>query len=194
MTSHGVPDWYIESCKKIKYMFPKAHAAAYVMSAIRLAWYKVHMPAVFYCAMFTAMVNDINAEVVMGGRRNVRLVIDEIDKKGREASQTEKSQASALQLVNECLARGVKILGININKSEATIFKVEDGAIRLPFATLPKLGGKVALGIVAEREKSPFYSVEDMRVRAKVSQSLVDLLRKNNAFDGIAETDQLSFF
>ncbi len=194
MTSHGVPDWYIESCKKIKYMFPKAHAAAYVMSAIRLAWYKVHMPIMFYCAMFTATVDDINAEVVMGGRRNVKLVIDEIDKKGREASQTEKSQASALMLVNECLARGIKILGVNINKSEATIFKPEDGAIRLPFATLPKLGGKVALGIVAEREKSPFFSVEDMRVRAKVSQSIVDLLRKNNAFDGIAETDQLSFF
>ncbi len=194
MTSHDVPDWYIESCKKIKYMFPKAHAAAYVMSAIRLAWYKVHMPAMYYSAMFTAMVNDINAEIVMGGRRNVRLVIDEIDKKGRDASQTEKSQASALMLVNECLARGIKILGVNINKSDATIFKPEDGAIRLPFATLPKLGGKVALGIVAEREKSPFYSVEDMRVRAKVSQSLVELLRKNNAFDGIAETDQLSFF
>ncbi|MEE0969404.1 MAG: PolC-type DNA polymerase III, partial [Clostridia bacterium] len=194
MRGSGVPEWYIESCKKIKYMFPKAHAAAYVMSAIRLAWYKVHMPIMFYCAMFTATVGDINAEVVMGGRRNVRMVIDEIDKKGRDASATEKSQASALQLVNECLARGIKILGVNINKSEATVFKPENGAIRLPFATLPKLGGKVALGIVSEREKSPFYSVEDMTVRAKVSQSLTELLRKNNAFDGIAETDQLSFF
>ncbi len=194
MLKTGVPEWYIESCKKIKYMFPKAHAAAYVMSAIRLAWYKVHMPIMFYCAMFTATVNDINAELVMGGRRSIRMFIDEIDKKGREASATEKGQASALLLVNECLARGIKILGVNINKSEATVFKPEDGAIRLPFATLPKLGGKVALGIVSEREKSPFYSVEDMKVRAKVSQSLTELLRKNNAFDGIAETDQLSFF
>ncbi len=194
MRGTGVPEWYIESCKKIKYMFPKAHAAAYVMSAIRLAWYKVHMPVMFYCAMFTATVNDINAEIVMAGRRNVRMVIDEIDKMGRDASATEKSQASALMLVNECMARGIKILGVNINKSEATIFKPEDGGIRLPFATLPKLGGKVALGIVAEREKSPFFSVEDMKVRAKVSQSLTELLRKNNAFDGIAETDQLSFF
>ncbi|MBQ8207859.1 MAG: PolC-type DNA polymerase III [Clostridia bacterium] len=194
MTEHGVPDWYIESCKKIKYMFPKAHAAAYVMSAIRLAWYKVHMPIMFYCAMFTAAGGEVDAEIVMGGRRKVKMVIDEIERKGRDATAKEKGQVSTLMLVNECLARGVKILGVNINKSEAKAFKPEDGAIRLPFISLPGLGESAALAIVAEREKDPFFSVEDMQIRAKVSQSLIDLLRKNNAFDGVAETAQLTFF
>ena len=194
MTSHGVPDWYIESCKKIKYMFPKAHAAAYVMSAIRLAWYKVHMPVMFYCAMFTAAGGDVDAEIVMGGRRKVKMVIDEIERKGREATAKEKGQVSTLLLVNECLARGIKLLGVNINKSEAKIFKPEDGGIRLPFISLPGLGESAAVGIVEEREKEPFFSVEDMQIRAKVSQSLTELLRKNGALEGVNETDQLSFF
>ncbi len=194
MTEHGVPDWYIESCKKIKYMFPKAHAAAYVMSAIRLAWYKVHMPVMFYCAMFTAAGGEVDAEIVMGGKRGVRMYIDEIERKGRDATAKEKAQVSTLMLVNECLSRGIKILGVNINKSEAKRFVPEDGAIRLPFISLPKLGESVAETIVAEREKEPFFSVEEMQIRAKVSQSLMELLRKHNAFEGIAETAQLTFF
>ncbi len=194
MTEHGVPDWYIESCKKIKYMFPKAHAAAYVMSAIRLAWYKVHMPIMFYCAMFTAAGGEVDSEIVMGGKRKVRMVIDEIERKGREATAKEKGQVSTLMLVNECLSRGVKILGVNINKSEAKKFKPEGDAIRLPFISLPGLGESVAEAIVNEREKEPFFSVEDMQIRAKVSNSIIELLRKNNAFDGVAETAQLTFF
>lgn len=194
MTEHGVPDWYIESCKKIKYMFPKAHAAAYVMSAIRLAWYKVHMPIMFYCAMFTAAGGEVDAEIVSGGKRKVRMVIDEIERKGRDATAKEKGQVSTLMLVNECLSRGIKLLGVNINKSEARIFKPEDGAIRLPFISLPGLGESVAETIVKEREKEPFFSVEDMQIRAKVSQSLISLLRKNNAFDGVNETAQMTFF
>jgi DNA polymerase-3 subunit alpha (Gram-positive type) len=194
MTEHGVPDWYIESCKKIKYMFPKAHAAAYVMSAIRLAWYKVHMPIMFYCAMFTAAGGEVDSEIVMGGKPKVRMVIDEIERKGRDATAKEKGQVSTLMLVNECLSRGIKILGVNINKSEAKKFKPEGDAIRLPFISLPGLGESVAEAIVNEREKEPFFSVEDMQIRAKVSNSIIELLRKNNAFDGVAETAQLTFF
>ena len=194
MTATGVPDWYIESCKKIKYMFPKAHAAAYVMSAIRLAWYKVHMPVMFYCAMFTAAGGDVDAEIVMGGRRKVKMVIDEIEKKGRDASDKEKDQMSTLLLVNECMARGIKMLGVNISKSEAKIFKPEDGGIRLPFISLPGLGERAALNIVEAREKEPFFSVEDMQIRAKVSQSLTELLRKSGALDGVSETAQITFF
>lgn len=194
MRASNVPEWYLESCKKIKYMFPKAHAAAYVMSAIRLAWYKVHMPVMFYCAMFTALADDIDAEIVMGGRRRIKMVMDEIERKGRDATAKEKGQVSTLMLVNECLARGIKLLGVNINKSEAKIFKPEDGGIRLPFLSLPGLGEKAALAISEEREKEPFFSIEDMQIRAKVSQSLTDLLRKNGALDGVSETDQLTFF
>ncbi|MGN1047811.1 MAG: PolC-type DNA polymerase III [Eubacteriales bacterium] len=194
MLEVGVPEWYIESCKKIKYLFPKAHAAAYVMSAIRLAWYKVHMPIMFYCAMFTAAGGDVDAEIVMGGRRKVKMYIDEIDKKGKDATAKEKGQVSTLLLVNECMARGIKLLGVDINKSEAKAFKPEDGSIRLPFLSLPGLGESVALNIVEAREKEPFFSIEDMQIRAKVSQSITELLRKNGALDGVSETDQLTFF
>ena len=148
----------------------------------------------FYCAMFTAAGGDVDAEIVMGGRRKVKMVIDEIEKKGREASAKEKGQMSTLLLVNECMARGIKMLGVNINKSDAKIFKPEDGGIRLPFLSLPGLGESVALNIVEAREKEPFFSVEDMQIRAKVSQSLTELLRKNGALDGVSETDQITFF
>ena len=194
MKATGVPDWYIESCKKIKYMFPKAHAAAYVMSAIRLAWYKVHMPIMFYCAMFTAAGGEVDAEVVMRGPAYVKMVIDEIDKKGREASATEKAQASTLLLCRECQMRGINFLSVDVNKSEAKIFKPEDGGIRLPFVTIPGLGESVAVAIVEAREKAIFTSVEDLRIRAKVSQGLADLLKRNGATEGLNDTDQLSFF
>ncbi|MBQ4327321.1 MAG: PolC-type DNA polymerase III [Clostridia bacterium] len=194
MRATGVPDWYIESCKKIKYMFPKAHAAAYVMSAIRLAWYKVHMPIMFYCAMFTAAGGEVDAEVVMRGPAYVKMVIDEIDKKGREASATEKAQASTLLLCRECQMRGINFLSVDVNKSEAKIFKPEDGGIRLPFITIPGLGESVAVAIVEAREKDIFTSVEDLRIRAKVSQGLADLLKRNGATEGLNDTDQLSFF
>ncbi len=194
MIAVGVPDWYIESCKKIKYMFPKAHAAAYVMSAIRLGWYKVHMPIMFYCAMFTAAGGEVDAEIVMGGQRNVKMVIDEIDRKGRDATAKEKGQASTLLLVHECMARGIKFLKIDINKSDAKAFKPEDGAIRLPFLSLAGLGESVAMNIVEAREVEPFFSVEDMQIRAKVSGSITELLRKVGALDGVNETDQLTMF
>ena len=194
MRATGVPDWYIESCKKIKYMFPKAHAAAYVMSAIRLAWYKVHMPIMFYCAMFTAAGGEVDAEVVMRGPAYVKMVIEEIEKKGRDASATEKAQASTFLLCRECQMRGINFLSVDVNKSDAKIFKPEDGGIRLPFITIPGLGLSVAEAIVEAREKAIFTSIEDLRIRAKVSQGLADLLKRNGATEGLNDTDQLSFF
>ena len=194
MIAHNVPDWYIWSCKKIKYMFPKAHAAAYVMSAIRLGWYKVHMPVAFYCAMLTVAPGGFDAEVVSGGKSSVVRKMKDIEKMGRDATQKDKEMASTLQLVNECLARGIKFLPISLEKSDATAFLPENGGIRMPFNSIGGLGENAALKIIEARNESPFFSVEDLQIRAKLSKSVVDILRKNGALDNLSETDQLSMF
>ncbi len=194
MVAAGVPDWYIGSCKKIKYMFPKAHAAAYVMSAIRLGWYKVHMPVAFYCAMLTVAPGGFDAEIVSGGKSNIVRVMKEIEKMGKGATQKDKETFSTLQLVNECCARGIKFLPIHLEKSDAKAFLPENGGIRMPFSALGGLGENAALNIIAARNESPFFSVEDLQIRAKISKSLIEILRKNHILDGLNETDQLSMF
>jgi DNA polymerase-3 subunit alpha (Gram-positive type) len=194
MRAANVPEWYMDSCKKIKYMFPKAHAAAYVMSAIRLGWYKVHEPLAFYCAMFTVAPGGFDAEIVMGGRNKVRSTIQEIEKMGKEASQKEQQSIPVLHLINEAMARGIKFLPINIIKSDASAFVPENGAIRMPFSALSGLGENAAAHIVEARNEEPFFSVEDLQIRAKVSKSLIEILRKNHVLDGLNETDQLSMF
>ena len=194
MIASGVPEWYISSCKKIKYMFPKAHAAAYVMSAIRLGWYKVHMPIAFYCAMLTVAPGGFDAEIVSGGKNAVIRKIKEIEKMGRDASQKEQGMISTLQLVNECYARGIKFLPISLEKSDARAFLPENGGIRMPFLSLGGLGENAALNIIDARNESPFFSVEDLQIRGKVSKSVIDILRKNHVLDTLSETDQLSMF
>ncbi len=194
MTDAGVPDWYIGSCKKIKYMFPKAHAAAYVMSAIRLGWYKVHIPLAFYCSMFTVAPGGFEAQIVMGGRAKVRATIQEIEKQGKEASQKDQQSIPTLLLVNEAMARGIKFLPVNILKSAESAFVPENGAIRMPFSALAGLGENAAANIVAAREEEPFFSVEDLQIRAKLTKSVIEVLRTNKVLEGLDETDQLSFF
>ena len=194
MKAASVPDWYIASCKKIKYMFPKAHAAAYVMSAIRLGWYKVHEPIAFYCAMFTVAPGGFDAEIVMGGKSKVVATIKDIEKRGKEASPKEQQSIPTLQLVNEAMARGIKFLPINIKKSESSAFVPENGAIRMPFSALSGLGENAAANIGAARDDEPFFSVEDLQIRAKLTKSVIDVLRNNKVLEGLDETDQLSFF
>ncbi len=194
MKEAGVPDWYIGSCKKIKYMFPKAHAAAYVMSAIRLGWYKVHIPIAFYCAMFTVAPGGFDAAIVMGGRGKVRQTIKDIEKLGKEATPKDQQSIPTLQLVNEAMSRGIKFLPINIIKSDSSAFVPENGAIRMPFSALAGLGENAAANIVAARNEEPFFSVEDLQIRAKLTKSVIDVLRQNKVLEGLDETDQLSFF
>ena len=194
MREHNVPEWYITSCKKIKYMFPKAHAAAYVMSAIRLGWYKVHIPIAFYCAMFTVAPGAFDAEVVMHGRASVIATMKDIEKRGKEASPKEQSSIPVLQLINECMARKIKFLPIDIEKSEAYAFLPENGAIRMPFSALPGLGENAAINIINARNEEKFFSVDDLRIRAKLTKSVIETLRKNGILDSLNETDQLSFF
>ena len=194
MKKHDVPDWYIESCLKIKYMFPKAHAAAYVMSAIRVGWFKVHQPVTFYCAMFTASVTDFDAAIALSGKSGVAHELARIKKLGKEASQKEQGMVSTLELLNECLARGIRILPVSLKKSAAKEFWPENGAIRLPFLSLAGLGETAALRIIEEREKSDFFTIDDLQTRAGLNKSVVEILRSNGVLDGLSDTDQLSFF
>ncbi len=194
MREHGVPDWYIASCKKIKYMFPKAHAAAYVMSAIRLGWYKIYYPLEFYAAFLTVAPGGFDAEIAMKGRTGVSQLIEEVQKKGNDATQKEKDMADTFMLVREMMSRGYKFLPVDLFKSEAFAFKPEDGRIRMPFNALGGLGDKAAEKIVAVRDSEKLMSIEELQHKAGLSKSIIDLLRRNGALGGLSETNQLSFF
>ncbi|MBO4973088.1 MAG: PolC-type DNA polymerase III [Clostridia bacterium] len=194
MRANNVPEWYITSCKKIKYMFPKAHAAAYVMSAIRLGWYKIYIPIAFYAAMFTVAPGGFDADIVMRGRKFVYDTWKRIEEMGKEATPKEQGMISTLQLVNEYYVRGFKFLPVSLKKSDAKAFLPEDGKIRLPFSSLSGLGENAALNIIKAREEDDFFSVEDLRIRAKLTKAVIEILRNSGVLDELDETDQLSFF
>ena len=194
MISHGVPEWYIWSCKKIKYMFPKAHAAAYDMSAIRLGWYKIYYPMEFYAAFLTVAPAGFDAEIVGGGLSSVNRAIKEIEEKGNEATQKEAELLSTLFLVREAMARGVKFLGVDLKKSDARAFLPENGKIRMPFNSLGGLGDAAAEKIVEVRDKYELYSIEDLRMRSGISKAVVEILRRNGVLDGLTETNQFTLF
>ncbi len=192
MRKHDVPDWYIASCKKIKYMFPKAHAAAYVMSAIRLGWYKIHMPLVFYAAYLTAAPGGFDAETVMGGRKRIREKIDEINA-NKDATPNEKSLIPTLLLVNEAIARGIRFLPVSFFRSDAFKFLPEGDAIRCPFNSLGGVGDTAAQKIQEVRENNDIFSVEELREKAQVSKTVITILQNAGALDGLSETNQITF-
>lgn len=195
MRAHGVPDWYIGSCKKIKYMFPKAHAAAYVMSAIRLGWYKIYYPMEFYAAFLSVAPGGFDAEIVLGGKRNVRRVIDDLAKKApADTTQKDKEMATTLQLVEEAMARGIQFLPPDLKRSHHTYFLPENGRIRMPFSALNGVGDTAAKRIVEVRDAEEIYSVEDLRMKAGLTKSVIEILRATHVLDGLSETNQFSFF
>ena len=194
MLAHNVPEWYIWSCKKIKYMFPKAHAAAYVMSAIRLAWYKIYYPMEFYAAFLTVAPGGFDAEIVGRGYEGVNAVIKEIEDKGNDATAKEHQTCQTLYLVREALARGIKFLNVDLKKSDGTAFLPENGKIRMPFNSLPGLGETAAEKILEARDKYDIYSVEDLREHTSISKTVIELLRRNHVLDGLSETNQFSLF
>ncbi len=194
MIEHGVPEWYIWSCKKIKYMFPKAHAAAYVMSAIRLAWYKIYYPMEFYAAFLTVAPGGFDAEIVGRGYEGVNAVIDELEKKGNDATQKENETCQTLYLVREAMARGVKFLNVDLKKSDASAFLPENGKIRMPFNSLSGLGDTAAEKIIEARTKYDIYSIEDLREHTGISKTVIEILRRNHVLDGLSETNQFSMF
>ncbi len=195
MEKAGIESWFIDSCEKIKYMFPKAHACAYVTSAFRIAWYKVHMPVYFYASWLTSKATDVDVESMMKGYNEIREKIIEIQTKGYDATNKESGQLESLKVSLEATARGIKFIPIDLNKSEATTWGVKDEtSIYPPFSAIDGLGDTVAKAIVEEREKHAFTSIEDLQKRAKISQTLIDKLRKMKILDGLDESDQLSLF
>ncbi|MBR6807789.1 MAG: PolC-type DNA polymerase III [Clostridia bacterium] len=194
MIEHGVPDWYIDSCKKIKYMFPKAHAAAYVMDALRLAWFKIYRPDVFYAAYFTAAPSGFDAEIVMGGKDKVAQVIKEYTKPGVSLSQKESDTLGALELVNECYQRGYSFLPVDFHKSTAHSYVPEDGKIRLPFDSLPGVGSAAAESIVEARERCEIFSIDDLKRESGMSKSVQEILERNGVLKSLSKTNQLTLF
>lgn len=194
MKEHNVPQWYIDSCMKIKYMFPKAHAAAYMIAALRLGWYKVHEPLAYYAAYFTVRGEGFDAETVLAGKKAVEQRMRDIVNKGVSATAKEKSDLANLQIANEMLARGIKVLPINIYKSEAKKFVIEDGALRLPYSSLPGVGEAAAESLVEVSKEGDFLSIEDIQIKSKVSKTVIEMLKENGAFGDLPESNQMSLF
>ena len=197
MKEHNVPQWYIDSCFKIKYMFPKAHAAAYMIAALRLGWYKVHRPLEFYAAYFTVRSEDFDGLSAIGGKGVVAGKMKEIDLKikNHEATAKEESEFSTLQIINEMLARGVELLPVDLYRSHANKFLVEEGKIRLPFSSLGGVGEAAAVGLMEAREQGGAYiSIDDLQSRAKVTSAVIDTLRAAGALSGLPESSQISLF
>ncbi len=194
MRKNNVPEWYIDSCNKIEYMFPKAHAVAYDISAIRLGWYKVYYPIAFYAAMFTVAPGGFDAEIVMKGKEYVRNQIKEINAKGKEATAAEKDLIPIWQLVVEFYARGLEFLPVDLYKSKAKTFLPEDGRVRIPFSVLPGLGVKAAESIEAVAEEGEILSVEELQQRSKISKTHIEILKRNGVLDNLSETNQIRFF
>ena len=194
MKEHGVPDWYIDSCIKIQYMFPRAHAAAYTMMSFRLAWYKVYYPAEFYATSFGPLAGDFNAEVILGGKDSVLARIEEINAKGLNASKKEQDELIVYELAYEMYARGLRFRAPQLGVSKASQFWVEDGDVILPFSALENVGENAAKSLVQAYAERPFSTVEEISLRARINKAAIESLRKMHVLDGLAETDQLSFF
>lgn len=194
MRSHGVPEWYIGSCYKIKYMFPKAHAAAYVISALRLAWYKVYRPVEFYCAYFTARPEDIDVPAIVQGKEAVRRSIRDIKAKGKDATDKELASYNNLLIFNEMMLRGIEVLPIDIRKSHAMKFLPEGGKIRLPFGALKGCGKKAAYSIYEAAQRGNFVSIEDFQIEAGVSKTIIQNLSELGAMNELPDTNQISMF
>ena len=195
MQKANIPDWFIDSCAKIKYMFPKAHAAAYVISAFRIAWYKVHMPAYYYASWFSTKATDFNIEAMIKGYDAIKQVLIEINEKGYDATNKEAGVAECLKLALEATARGIKIANVDLYKSKGMTFSVlDDNTIIPPFRAIDGLGDVVAKNIEAEAQKHPFISIEDFQNRCKVSSTLIDKMKLMGIFNDMPETSQLSLF
>ena len=193
MLDAHVPDWFMDSCKKIKYMFPKGHAVAYVTMSLRVAWFKVHYPQAYYAAYFTYRGDGFDAMTMLIDPDTIREKIREIHSDDK-ASAKDKDQATCLELVLEMRMRGIRFLPVDLYKSDVTIFRMEDGNLRCPFTSLGGLGESAAQPIVEARKDGPFLSVEDLQKRAKVGQGTIDLLRQHGSLEGLSETSQISMF
>jgi len=192
MRSYKVPEWYITSCKKIAYMFPKAHAVAYVTSAMRIAWFKVYKPLVFYATYFTVRADDFDAETMTGGRAKLEALIRSATK--QDATAKDEKTVTIAEVAMEMYARGYEFLPVDVYRSAATEFTIEDGKLRAPLNALPGVGKNAALSIVKARETGEFLSKEELCQRAGVSCAVADALSRNGALGDMPESAQISFF
>ncbi|WP_339013176.1 PolC-type DNA polymerase III [Fusobacterium animalis] len=192
MKEKNVPDWYIESCRRIEYMFPKGHAVAYVMMAMRIAYFKVHQPLAFYAAFLSRKADDFDMEVMSKGIL-AKQKLEELSKEPK-LDPKKKNEQAICEIVVEMEARGIELLPVDIYLSDGKKFTIEDGKIRIPLIGINGLGGAVIDAIVKEREEGKFISVEDLKRRTKMPQPVVDKLKNIGAISSLNETNQISLF
>ena len=194
MKEHDVPDWYIKSCETIKYMFPKAHAAAYVTNAFRIAWFKVHQPKAYYTAYFSIRADEFDSDVMIHGKEKVINKMREIDMQGNSATTKDKNMYAILELVLEMYERGINFLPIDLYKSHSTKFIMEEEGIRPPLNSIPGLGTVAAEGIQKARDEEKFMCIDDIQMRGKVGKSVIELLKNAGCLEGMTQSNQMSLF
>jgi len=194
MRKNEVPEWYIDSCKKIKYMFPKAHAAAYVLMAVRIAYFKVHHALLYYAAYFTVRADDFDVDAMVKGSHSIKAVIDDISAKGLDASTKEKNLLTVMELAFEMVERGYTFKKVDLYKSSATEFIIEGNALIPPFNSIPGLGTNAAINIVEARKNGEFLSKEDLQQRGKVSKTIMQYLDNHGCLSDMPDQNQLSLF
>jgi DNA polymerase-3 subunit alpha (Gram-positive type) len=194
MRAKDVPEWYIASCNKIKYMFPKAHAVAYVMMSVKIAYFKVHYPEAFYASYFTMKAQDFDAEIIANGINSIEGAMSEIDQKGNDKTTKEKDTYTVLEVAREMYKRGYRCEKVDLYKSDDKKFQIFEGGILPPLTGLQGLGENAAISIKSEREKGEFISVEDITKRAKVTKTVIEVLDKHGCLKNMDRTNQLTLF
>jgi len=194
MLAHGIPDWYVWSCEQIKYMFPKAHAAAYVMMAYRIAYCKVYYPLAYYAAYFSIRANAFSYELMCQGKDKLEYYIRDYKKRSDTLSNKEQDTLKDMRLVQEMYARGYEFLPIDLYKSKATKFQIIDGKLLPPFSTIEGMGDKAADAVEMAAADGPYLSLDDFRQRTKVSKTVIDFMADLGLFGDLPTSNQLSLF
>ncbi len=194
MLEKEVPDWYIWSCKQIKYMFPKAHAVAYVMMAYRIAYFKVYYPAAYYTAFFSIRASDFDYEIMCHGKGKLDQTIHDYKSRLNELTKKEKDTLKDMKIVQEMYARGIGFMPIDLYKVHASQFQMIDNKIMPSLSAIQGLGEKAAENIVVAREAGPFLSIDDLRQRTKISKTVIEVMKTQHIIDDLPESNQLSLF
>ncbi len=192
MRKAGVPAWYVDSCRKIQYLFPKAHATAYVMMAFRIAFFKVHAPLAFYTQYLTLRSQDVDLATLLAGPGAIMSRLSEAERAGQSQTQREKDQATVLEVAYEMYLRGITVRGVSLYESDALEYKVVGNTLLAPFVSLSGMGATAARSLVDAREAGPFTSVEDLRLRTRLQRNLIDLLRQFGCLQDLAEHNQMA--